>query len=128
MLRAILGVVGGLVSWMLIATIGNIVMRLAWPGYSEVEKAMAFTPAMMLARLLLGALASVGAGIVGAWITKGNGRAIVVLAVVLLAIFIPVHYGLWDRFPLWYHITFLLSLVVITPLGSMLFRSRARAA
>ena len=113
---------------MLIATIGNIVMRLAWPGYSEVEKAMAFTPAMMLARLLLGALASVGAGIVGAWMTKGNGRAIVVLAVVLLAIFIPVHYGLWDRFPLWYHITFLLSLVVITPLGSMLFRSRARAA
>jgi len=128
MLRAILGVVGGLVSWMLIATIGNIVMRLAWPSYSEVEKAMAFTPAMMLARLLLGALASVGAGIVGAWITKGNGRAIVVLAVVLLAIFIPVHYGLWDRFPLWYHITFLLSLVVITPLGGMLFRSRARAA
>jgi len=128
MLRAILGVVGGLVSWMLIATIGNIVMRLAWPGYSEVEKAMAFTPAMMLARLLLGALASVGAGIVGAWITKGNGRAIVVLAIVLLAIFIPVHYGLWDKFPFWYHITFLLSLVVITPLGSMLFRSRARAA
>jgi hypothetical protein len=113
---------------MLIATIGNIVMRLAWPGYSEVEKAMAFTPAMMLARLLLGALASVGARIVGAWITKGNGPAIVVLAIVLLAIFIPVHYGLWDRFPFWYHITFLLSLVVITPLGGMLFRSRARAA
>jgi len=113
---------------MLIATIGNIVMRLAWPGYSEVEKAMAFTPPMMLARLFLGALASAGAGLVSAWITKGNGRAIVVLAAILLVIFIPVHYGLWDKFPLWYHITFLLSLVVMTPLGSTLFRSRARAA
>jgi hypothetical protein len=95
---------------MLIATIGNVVMRFAWPGYSEVETAMGFTPAMMLARLILGALASLGAGLVGTWITKGKGRAIVVLAGVLVALFIPVHYGLWEKFPLWYHVVFLLSL------------------
>ena len=128
MLRAIVGVVGGLISWVLIATIGNVAIRLAWPAYSEVEAAMGFTPAMMLARLFLGALASLGAGLACARITKGNGRAIAVLAGVLFAVFIPVHYGLWDRFPLWYHLAFLLSLLVITLLGGMLFRSRDRAA
>jgi hypothetical protein len=97
-------------------------MRLAWPGYSEVETAMAFTSAMMLARLIVGALASLGAGFVGASIAKGKGVAIIVLAGVLLALFIPVHYGLWEKFPIWYHLVFLLSLAVMPPLGGHLFR------
>lgn len=125
MLRATLGVLGGLVAWVLIATTGDLVLRLAWPGYSEVEAAMAFTTAMMLARLVLGALASLGAGLVAAWTTKGGGRAIVVLAGVLLAAFIPAHYGLWEKFPVWYHVAFLLSLVVMPVLGGVLFRSWA---
>jgi hypothetical protein len=78
---------------------------------------MGFTPAMLLARLILGALASLGAGLVGAWISRGQRRAIVVLTVVLLAVFIPVHYRLWEKFPLWYHLTFLLSLAVLPALG-----------
>ena len=52
--RTIAGVVAGLVAWILIATIGNLGLRVAWPGYSEVEPAMRFTDAMMAARLVLG--------------------------------------------------------------------------
>ena len=29
--------------------------------------------------------------------------------VILLVAFIPVHIGLWDKFPVWYHLTFLLA-------------------
>lgn len=120
MLRTILAVVGGLATWTVVATACNLVMRRAWPGYAEVEAAMGFTPAMMLARLLLGALASLGAGLVGAWISRGQRRAVVALTVVLLAVFIPVHYRLWEKFPLWYHLAFLLSLAVLPALGSTL--------
>ena len=121
MARAIGGLVGGLVAWFLIATAGNLALRFAWPGYAEVEKAMTFTLAMMVARLVLGVLSSLGAGLTVAWITRGNGRTAQVLAGILLVLFIPVHYWLWDRFPLWYHLTFLVSLVLATVWGAMLY-------
>ena len=64
--------------------------------------------------------AAFGVGFVVAWIAKVNGVAAKVSAVVLLVFFIPVHYMLWDKFPLWYHLTFLVSLVLLTIAGAML--------
>ena len=125
MRRAIAGVVAGLIACILIATVGNLGLRIAWPGYSEVEAAMRFSDAMMAARLLLGAVSSLGAGFVVAWITHRNGRAVWILAALLLIVFVPVHYRLWDKFPAWYHATFLASLVVVTRLGGMLARHGA---
>jgi hypothetical protein len=36
---------------------------------------------------------------------------------ILLVAFIPQHIALWNSFPVWYHLTFLLSLVPLTYLG-----------
>src|SRR5258705_617907 len=118
-LRAIAGIAGGLLAWVVVATVGNRVLRAAWPGYAAVEVAMKFTLAMLLLRLLLGALSSLCAGFFAAWIAKGNRVAVTVLAGLLLVAFIPVHYTLWERFPVWYHLTFLLSLFVATVLGAV---------
>lgn len=120
MARAITGVVTGLVAWILIATIGNLAVRAAWPGYAEVEAAMKFTPEMMMCRLLVGALSSLGAGWLAARITNQNSGAIYALAGILLVVFAPVHYALWEKFPLWYHVVFLASLAVMTVLGARL--------
>lgn len=79
---------------------------------------MNFTLTMLLLRLLLGAVSSFGAGFVAAWIAQRN-VAVRILAGVLLVLFLPVHYTLWDKFPAWYHVTFLLSLVLATLLGAM---------
>jgi hypothetical protein len=125
MLKGIAGVIGGLVAWFLIATIGNRVLRAAWPGYAEVEVSMTFTLGMLLARLVLGALSSLGAGLVAALITNRSGIAIKSLAGMLLILFIPVHYSLWERFTTWYHLVFLASLVVVTLLGALLYPGRA---
>jgi hypothetical protein len=40
--------------------------------------------------------------------------------VILLVAFVPVHITLWERFPPWYHLTFLLSLVPLTFAGGAL--------
>jgi hypothetical protein len=120
MLRAILSVIAGVVTWMVIATAGNLALRLAWPGYAQAEPTMAFTLPMLLARLALGAVASIGAGYVGAWISRGSRAAVGVLAAILLIFFLPVHYRLWDTFPSWYHATFLISLLVLTLAGGTL--------
>jgi len=46
--------------------------------------------------------------------------------VVLLLAFIPQHAMLWDKFPIWYHLTFLLSLVPLTYAGGRIAEWGAR--
>jgi hypothetical protein len=111
---------------MLIATIGNLAMRMTWASYAAVEAAMTFTPAMMVARLLLGAASSLGAGWVVAWITHRNSYADYALVAILVVVFIPAHMKLWEKLPLGYHVAFFVSLVAMTLLGAMLSRRVAR--
>jgi hypothetical protein len=125
-LRAVAGVAGGLFTWVVVATVGNLLLRVVWPSYAEVEVVMNFTPAMLVMRLLLGALSSLGAGFLAAWITKGSRGAVNVLACLLLVVFIPVHYKLWERFPVWYHLVFLVTLVAATIFGAMCYSYYAR--
>jgi hypothetical protein len=125
MLRQISGVVGGVVAWFLIANVGNHVLRMTWPGYSEAEVAKMFTLGMLIARLLLSAICSLFAGFVAAWITNRSMLAIKSLAGLLLIMFLPV-ITLWERFPPWYHVIFLASLVAVTLLGGLLYPRRWR--
>lgn len=80
---------------------------------------MTFSGAMLAARLIIGVVSSLFAGLVSAWFSRRKPVAAWSLVVLLLAVFIPVHYQLWQRFPAWYHIVFLISLVVFTLLGAM---------
>ena len=40
-----------------------------------------------------------------------------VTGALLLVMFIPQHISLWDKFPIWYHLTFLTSLVPLAVVG-----------
>jgi hypothetical protein len=113
-------VIVGLVTWIVVATIVNFPLRAWWPHYHEAEIAFNFTLGMKLVRLALGALASVCSGFVAAWIANGRRTAAIALGILLLALFIPNHYLLWEKFPVWYHLTFLVSLFPLTVLGAML--------
>ena len=124
MLRTIAAIVVAVVSWFVIATILNLGLRLTWHDYAQVESAMKFTLAMLLARLALGIMSSLGAGFVVAWISHSRRVAALCLVGLLLLIFLPQHYMLWERFPVWYHLVFLTSLILIPPLGAKLHANR----
>ena len=113
-------VIAGLITWILIATVLNLALRASWPHYHEAETSFNFTFAMKLARLVLGAAASLGAGFIATWSGKGRMRAATLSGIILLCLFIPGHYRIWDKFPVWYHLTFLLSLLPLTLLGAVL--------
>ena len=115
-------VITALVTWFFVATVVNLALRALWPHYHEAEIAFNFTFAMKLARLVLGAISSLGAGFVAAWIDKGRTRAAMFTGIVLLCLFIPGHYRIWDKFPVWYHLTFLVSLLPLTILAGALNR------
>jgi hypothetical protein len=115
--RNILAVVVGLVTWLLVATLAGLIMRNSWPEYAAVAESMRFTLPMMIARLSIGAVATLAAGVVTALIAR-SAIAGLIPGVLLLIAFIPQHAMLWDKFPIWYHLTFLLSLVPLTYVGN----------
>lgn len=123
-LRAVLAITVGFVVWFVVATVGNFAIRLLFPGYAEVEKAMNFSLAMLLVRLVLGAGASIAAGVACAAVTPSTRLPRYVFALLLFALFVPVHVSLWDKFPIWYHIIFLGSLAPLVVLGTKLLGSR----
>jgi hypothetical protein len=121
MIRAVIAVVTGVVIWGLCATGLDVLLRSLLPGYAAAEPQFNFTPGMMIARLAMpGAVPSIIAGFASAWIARGDRRVIAALAAVLFLVFLPTHYRLWAQFPVWYHLTFLGSLILLTFLGARL--------
>jgi hypothetical protein len=94
-------------------------LRLTLNGYTAAETSLHFTLAMMVARLVIAAISSLAAGAVAGWIAP-RGATPAVLGAALLAAFIPAHARLWPLFPLWYRLTFLLTLVPLVVLGGLL--------
>ncbi len=118
MVRRIVAVLAGLVVWVAVISIAGLIIRATWPAYVAVAEAMTFTLPMKLTRLSIGALATVLAGVVAALVARLQPtREALTTGVVLLVLFIPQHIMLWDKFPVWYHLTFLLSLVPLTYVG-----------
>src|SRR5215831_17145405 len=109
MKRSVSAFVVGLVLWVLITSVLNRVLRAWLDGYAAAEPQMTFTLPMMAARLVLGALSSLAAGTGAGAIALPKSYAPWVLGGILVAGFIPVHVQIWDKFPVWYHLTFLLT-------------------
>lgn len=120
MVRTFLGVIGGLVAWAMIATLIDIGIRYAIPGYREAEPLLAFTLPMKIARLALSVIASIGAGFVTRWVAPASRIAPWIVGLVMLALFLPSHIQIGARLPLWYHLFFLLTLVPLVALGAQL--------
>jgi len=120
MARDILGVIAGLAVWIAIAGVAGVTMRSAWPDYASVADAMTFTLPMMFARLAIGACATLGAGWVAAVIARRSLLAGVTVGLLLILVFVPQHLLLWNKFPVWYHLTFLVSLLPLACLGGQI--------
>ena len=51
--------------------------------------------------------------------TKPLGAPLMVGSVVF-AMFLPVHIAIWSKFPVWYHLTFLLTIIPAVLVGALL--------
>ena len=124
MWRQIGGTIVGIVAWIALVTVLNVILRRLWPDYAAVEKAMTFTVPMMIARLSESGIASILGGAIAAVLGRDRLKPPLAAGIVLLLFFIPVHYMLWHRFPVWYHLTFLSSLVILSVVGGRLARGK----
>lgn len=126
MKRSVLALLVGLALWVLVVSLLNRGLRVGFTGYAAAEPTMSFTLGMKVGRLIIGAVASLAAGAVTGMMARSKPGLPWVLGAILLLAFVPVHIGLWTRFPVWYHLTFLGTLVPLVALGARLTRSRAR--
>ncbi len=124
MKRSILAVGAGLVVWVLVVSLLNHGLRALIPGYAQAEPTMAFTLGMMVARLGIAAVTSIVAGAAAAALTSARSKSTWVIGGILVALFVPLHVHLWHVFPVWYHLTFLLTLAPLVAAGGKLLGRR----
>ena len=122
MWRTIGSIVAGLVSWAVVVTLLNFGLRAAIPGYHAAEATLQFTLGMKIARLSEAALTSIAAGTLIGWIAPSNRWAPWIAGLIVLAMFLPVHVSLWSKFPVWYHLAFLVPLAPLVAFGASLGR------
>jgi len=120
MLKIILGVFVGFIVWSILWVGVDAVLRAVWTSYNESVEAMTFSAPMLIVPLVLSAVVSIVSGFTAALIAKDSGKSPLILGVLLLVVGIFVQMGVWDKIPLWYHLTFWILLVPMTVLGGKL--------
>ena len=126
MKRSILACLSGLLTWAIVVTVINRVLRLSIPNYTAAEQTLQFTLGMMWSRLLMAVVTSVVAGAVAGWISRPSRWAPWIVGGVVLAMFVPVHIAIWSKFPVWYHLTFLLTIIPAVVVGARLSLRRSK--
>jgi hypothetical protein len=122
MWRTVGSIVAGIVAWAVIVTLLNFGLRAAIPGYHAAEATLQFTAGMKAGRLIEAAVTSLAAGAIVRVVAPSSRWAPWAVGLILLAMFLPVHLRIWDRLPLWYHLTFLVTLAPLVVLGASLPR------
>ncbi len=126
MLRAVMGVIAGYVTWSVVWFVGN---RLLFAEAAEVvgagERYTRTGP--LLGVLALSVVCSLAAGAVAAKISQAKGwGTVAVMAVLLLITGIVVQASVWSLMPVWYHVLFLALIIPICQVGSWLATGAAR--
>ena len=127
MKRSILAVLAALLAWIFAVSLLNRGVRALMLGYAQAELTLHFSLGMMWARLTIAAVTSLLAGAIAEALAPASIYAPWILGAVLLAAFVPEHVSLWKAFPIWYHLTFLLTLVPLVALGARLVPPRPRS-
>ena len=120
MKRSILACLAGLLTWIVVVTVINRVLRLGLPNYTAAEQSLQFTLGMKWARLLMAIVTSLVAGAATRWISPSSRWAPSIVGSVVLAMFAPWHIANWSKFPAWYHLTFLLTIIPAVLVGALL--------
>ncbi|HXC54716.1 MAG TPA: hypothetical protein VNU97_05440 [Rhizomicrobium sp.] len=120
MLRLIAGIVAGVLVWMAVVIGVSLLLRAVAPGVDAamVRHATTFAMAERLAVSFLGSLIG---GAAAALVAADRSRAPLLAGLLLLAGFAYYHVTMiWHEFPVWYHLTFFVSLPLLSLFGGRL--------
>jgi hypothetical protein len=128
MKRSIVACIAGLLAWLVVVTIINRLLRLSLQNYTAAEHTLQFTLGMKWARLAMAIVTSIVAGAVTGRISRPSRWAALIVGSLVFLMFLPAHIALWNRFPVWYHLTFLLTIIPAVLAGALLVPRRSKHA
>ena len=132
MLRIVLGVIGGFISWMILFIGVEKIISALWPTFGVNQKAFeeaikngatsGFTAdtTMLLTQLVFGSIVSVMAGALAALIAGENSKAPLFAGCLLLLMGIAKAVMSWQYVPIWYHVIFTAMLLPLAIVGGRL--------
>ena len=118
--RLIMGTIAGVIAWLVVIAALGVVVRFVWPEMAAIRDMTMLTLPMLITRLSISAIGSVVGGALASSIGRDSVKAALSAGVVLLIVFVPYHLTIWNSFPVWYHLTFFLSLPVMSLFGGWL--------
>lgn len=132
MVRIVLGVIAGFLSWMIVWVGSEKVLSAIWPeGFGVHQRAFEaaikdggqFTAdtTLLVTHVVLGSVVSLMSGFLAALIAAENTRAPLILGILLLAMGLLKMVMSWPYVPLWYHVVFTALLLPMAIIGGRLF-------
>ena len=130
MVRIILAVITGFISWVIIWMACEKIISAIWPAFGVHQRAFEdalknggqFTgeTQMLLTHIVLGSMVSLMSGCLAAVIAGNNSRAPLFVGILLLVMGIAKAAMSWQYVPIWYHIIFTAMLIPMAILGGKL--------
>ena len=128
MLRSILAVIAGSVTWMVTALgMDAILMSLA-PQWFDTGGKVESVPVLLFMMCYALAFSALGGYVAAAIARRREIAHAFVLGLVQLAMGVAATINFWDTAPAWYHLTFLVLLVPANVLGGRLRQSQKAGA
>ncbi len=135
MLRIIVGVIVGFISWVIVWVASEKILSAIWPeGFGVHQRAFEeaiknggpFTAntTMLLTQIVLGLLVSLMSGSLAALIAGENIRAPFVVGCLLLALGVLKMVMSWPYVPIWYHVIFTAILLPLAIIGGKLISTK----
>jgi hypothetical protein len=132
MVRIVLGVIAGFLSWMIVWVGSEKVLSAIWPeGFGVHQRAFEaaikdggqFTAdtTLLVTHVVLGSVVSLMSGFLAALIAAENTRAPLILGILLLAMGLLKMVMSWPYVPLWYHVVFTALLLPMAIIGGRLY-------
>lgn len=132
MVRIVLGVIAGFLSWVIVWVGSEKVLSAIWPeGFGVHQRAFEaaikdggqFTAdtTLLVTHVVLGSVVSLMSGFLAALIAAENTRAPLILGILLLAMGLLKMVMSWPYVPLWYHVIFTALLLPMAIIGGRLY-------
>jgi hypothetical protein len=125
-MRRAAALVAGSVTAVAIGVVAVLLARQLWPAYAAAEPTKQYSSAMLITRLLAGALCTASASFVATRIANDSAVIGWWLGGLFLAVSLPNHvWFVWADYPAWYHLMYLSYLLPVAGfIGSAVYRVR----
>jgi hypothetical protein len=121
MTKTIYSILAGLLAYAIIGKLGLHLLKIYWSNYALREIDKSYTLTMLLSRQVVGIAASVIAGVTSTKLSSNNKRSAWLVGVIIFGLAAYHHlFNVWNDYPVWYHLAYLLPIVPVVGLSQYL--------